>query len=142
MSFIEIVEEEETFELKIGKSTLTLRRFDTEVYRKIEARHTKKQKNFRQGGWIKEVDDFAVNEDLLDYMIVGWKDVKSPITGEDVPCSREMKIKLPSSVKIEIIEACDSDNITGADTEILADLSAEASAKAEKKTAPKPSKSS
>ena len=127
MGFIEIVEEEETFELKRGESTLTLRRFDTEFYRKIENRHTKKQKNFRQGGWIKEVDDFAINEDLLDYMVVGWKDVKSPITGQDVSCTREMKIKLPSSVKLEIIEACDSDNITSA---------------AEKKTAPKPSKSS
>jgi len=128
MGFIEIVEEEETFELKRGESTLTLRRFDSEVYRKIESRHTKKQKNFRQGGWIKEVDDFAVNEDLLDYMIVDWKNVKSPNTHEEVPCIRENKLKLPSSVKVEIIEACDSDSISGKGDE--------------KKTAPKPSKSS
>ena len=113
MSFIEIVEDGETFELEVGGSKLTLRRFDTSLYKEIEKRHTTKQKNYRQGGWIKEVDDFAVNEDLLDYMIVGWENVKSPTTGEDVPCTKEKKNKLPGSVKVRIIEECDVDSITG-----------------------------
>ena len=116
MSFIEIVEAEETFDLEIGESTLTLRRFDSELYKNIEKRHTAKSKNLRQGGWIKEVDEYAVNEDLLDHMIVGWKNVKSPLTGEDVPCTREMKLKLPGSVKVRIIEECDTDSITSGDS--------------------------
>jgi len=112
MGFIEIVEEEETFEYPIGDSTLILRRFDSELYRDIEKRHTKRHKNLRQGGWIDDQDTYAINADLLDYMVTGWKDVKSPTTGEDVPCTREMKLKLPNVVKVEILEACDADSIT------------------------------
>jgi hypothetical protein len=113
MSFIEIVEEQETFEHAVGGSTLVLRRFDSEVYRDIEKRHTKRHKNLRQGGWIEEQDSYAINADLLDYMVVDWKDVRSPSTKEDVPCTRENKLKLPNSVKIEILDACDADSITG-----------------------------
>lgn len=112
MGFIEIVEDGETFELPIGDSILTLRRFDSEVYRKIEKKHTKKEKNYRTGQMIKDVDEYAVNLDLLDYMIIGWKGVRSPVSGEDVPCTKEMKSKLPGAVKIQVTEACDSESIT------------------------------
>lgn len=112
MGFIEIVEEEETFELFMGETKFTLRRFDSETYKDIERKHTKRHKNFRQGGFISEIDDYAVNEDLLDYMIVGWEGVKSPTTGQDVPCTREMKLKLPNTAKVQIVEACDADSIT------------------------------
>ena len=115
MSFIEIIEDQETFEFQIGESTLTLRRFDTSIFKEIEKRYTTKSKNLRQGGWIKEIDEYAVNEDLLDYMIVDWKNIKSPISHEDVACTKEMKNKLPSSVKVQIIEACDVDSITSSD---------------------------
>lgn len=117
MSFIEIIEDQETFELKIGKSTLTLRRFDTDIFKEIEKRHTTRTKNLRQGGWIKEIDEYAVNEDLLDYMIVDWKKIKSPISHEDVPCTKEMKNKLPGSAKVQIIDACDVDSITSGNHE-------------------------
>jgi len=112
MSFIEIVEEQETFEHPVGDSTLILRRFDSEVYRDIEKRHTKRQKNLRQGGWIEEQDSYAINADLLDYMVVDWRYVRSPVLNEDVPCTRENKLKLPNSIKIEILDACDADSIT------------------------------
>ena len=112
MSYIEIIEDSETFDLAIGESSFTLRRFDSQIYRDIEKRHTTRTKNLRQGGWIKEVDDFAVNEDLLDHMIVAWKDIKSPLTGQDVECTKDMKNKLPGSVKVQIIEACDADSIS------------------------------
>lgn len=112
MSFIEIIEDSETFELAIGESSFTLRRFDSQSYKDIEKRHTTRTKNLRQGGWIKEVDDYAVNEDLLDYMIVDWKNIRSPLTGQDVECTKAMKNKLPGSVKVQIIEACDADSIS------------------------------
>ena len=115
MGFIEIVEEGETFELPIGDSILILRRFDSELYRDIEKRHTKRHKNLRQGGWFEEQDTYAINDDLLDYMIVDWKHVKLPTTGEDVPCTRENKLKLPGTVRVTILEACDVDSITSGD---------------------------
>ena len=112
MGFIEIVEKEETFQLKIGESLLTLRRFDSAVYKEIEKEHTTNKKNYRTGVMSKEVDEYAVNLDLLDHMIVGWQHIKSPTTGEDVPCDKKTKGKLPGTVKLKITEACDSDSIT------------------------------
>jgi len=117
MSFIEIIEDQETFELAIGESSFTLRRFDSQIYKEIEKRHTTRTKNFRQGGWIKEVDDYAVNEDLLDYMIIDWKNIKSPLTGQDVECAKVNKNKLPGTVKVQIIEACDADSISSGNQE-------------------------
>ena len=112
MAFVEIVEDKETFELEIGASALTLRRFDSEKYRQIEKKHTKRQKNYRTGEMIKDPDEYAINADLLDYMIIDWKGIKSPTTGEDVPCTKELKLKLPGAVKLKITEACDSESIT------------------------------
>lgn len=112
MTFIEIVEDEESFRLDIGESYFDLRRFDSTIHTQIEKKHTKKKKNMRTGEWMKEVDERAVNNDLLDYMITGWGNIKSPTTREDVPCEKKNKIRLPGSVKIQIIEACDADSIT------------------------------
>ena len=112
MAYIEIVEDQETFELEIGDSRLKLRRFNAEEHKQIEKRHTKKEKNLRSGQWIRDTDDYAVNEDVLDYIILGWEGIKSPVTGEDVPCTKEMKQKLPGSVKLRILDACDADSIS------------------------------
>ena len=113
MAFIEIVESDESFELQIGDSVFTLRRFDSEIYRQIEKKHTKKTKNHRTGIIFSEADDYEVNADLLDYMVLDWGGIKSPLTKADVPCTRENKLKLPGSIKVQIIEACDADSVTG-----------------------------
>jgi len=113
MPFIEIVESEESFELPISDSVLTCRRFDSETYRQIEKKHTKKNKNHRSGVIFSETDDYAVNADLLDYMILDWKGIHSPLTKKEVPCTRENKLKLPGVIKVRIIEACDADSVTG-----------------------------
>ena len=111
MAYIEIVESEESFELVIGDSTITCRRFDSEAYRQIEKKHTKKNKNHRTGVIYTETDDHAINCDLLDYMILSWEGIQSPLTKAEVPCTRENKLKLPGNVKVRIIEACDADSI-------------------------------
>jgi len=113
--YIEIVEEEEKFELPIGESVFELRRFGSDVYRRIEKKHTTKKKNTRTGLFVEEKDEYAINADLLDYMITGWRNIKSPVTGEDVPCEKAVKQKLPGVVKVQIVEACDADSITRED---------------------------
>ena len=112
MAFIEIVEEKEEFRLDIGESFFNLRRFNSEIYKQIEKKHTTRKKNYRTGQWDVDPDDYAINADLLDYMVTGWGGIKSPLTHEDVPCEKANKLKLPGSVKIQITEACDSDCIT------------------------------
>lgn len=113
MSFIEIIESDESFELPIGDSVFTLRRFGSEVYKQVEKKHTKKDKNRRTGVIFTDPDEHAINEDLLDYMILDWQGIKSPTTKADVPCTRENKLKLPGGAKMQIIGACDADSVTG-----------------------------
>jgi hypothetical protein len=107
--FVQLVTEDERFDKHIGDSVFNLRRFDSEVYRKIKQKHTKKY--FRRGQQIVEIDEDAINDDLLDYMIIGWGIVKHPVTGEKTICTRENKLRLPGSVKVELVEACDQDSI-------------------------------
>jgi hypothetical protein len=57
-----------------------------------------------------ETDDKAVNDELLDWLIVDWKNIKNPQTGSDVPCTKENKLKLPSSIKAALIERADSES--------------------------------
>jgi hypothetical protein len=115
--YVTIVEEDEEFEHQIGESIFGLRRFNTEIYRQIRKRHTKAPK-FRRNQMIDQIDEDAINADLLDYMIKWWKKVKSSVTGKDVECTKENKLKLPGSAQVEIIEACDQDGIM---TEIAED---------------------
>jgi hypothetical protein len=110
--YIEIIEESESFELPIGDSVFELRRFGSDVHRLIEKKHTTKKKNPRTGLFMVEKDTYAINADLLDYMITGWENVKAPTTGADVPCEYDIKQQLPGVVKVQIIEACDADSIT------------------------------
>lgn len=109
MSFVTIVAEDESFNLKVGDSVFHLRRFTSAQYRQIEKRHTKKY--WKRGQQVVEVDEDAVNNDILDYIITGWENIKHPKSREDVPCTIENKIALPSNVKIQINEACDAEDI-------------------------------
>lgn len=111
MSYIEIIEPDESFVLVLGKSEFDLRRFDSAKYNEIEKRHTQRIPN-RSGGFTIEVDSAAVNADLLDYMIIGWRKVRSPVTKADIPCTYETKQKLPGGVKLKITQACDAESIT------------------------------
>ena len=109
--FIEIIEADETFEHAFGQSVLTLRRYDADLLRQLEQKHSRRQKNFKTGQWTNEVDTYALTDDLVDHVIIDWKGVRSPTTGREVPCTPENKRRLPTRIKIEILEACDAEAI-------------------------------
>ena len=113
MAFVEIIEDGEQFVKKIEDTEFILRRLSKEAAKRIRKRHTKKTKNFRTGTWEIEADDDAIGEDVIDYCIVGWKNVYSPVTGKPVECTRENKLKLPLNVIEEISSACDVENVSG-----------------------------
>jgi|GEM_PF-1352986 len=131
MSFIEIIEEQETFELKgevpyftdegeqrianFGDSVIICRRFGSEEYRNIRKKYIKRSKD-KQGRpviWVDPEDELRINDDLLDYIIVDWKNVISPTTKKPIPCTRENKLRLPGKVKLAIIQAADAESVTG-----------------------------
>lgn len=109
--FIEIIEPDETFEKIFGESTLVLRRYDAGLLRQLEQKHSRRQKNFRTGQWSAEVDTYALTDDLIDHVIIDWRGVRSPTSGREVPCTSENKRRLPTRIKIEILEACDAEAI-------------------------------
>jgi len=109
--FIEIVTNDERSVMEFGESKITIRRFDSDIYDKIRKRWTtKKGFNRRTGEPQVTVDEKMVNEDLLDYIIVSWENVKHPSTAEDVPCDKDTKNSLPTSIKTRVIEMADSEN--------------------------------
>ena len=112
-NFIEIIEEDESFSKKIGDSTLHGRRISTQKIREIQKRHTKYKRNRQTGLMVPETDEGAVDDDMIDYALTGWENVVSPVTGQPVECTREIKLKLPTTVKTEFIEESLSENISG-----------------------------
>lgn len=103
---ITIVTEDEKNEFAIGSSVIEFRRVDTLTYDNIARKHRTKKGTDRTGRTIHEENTQEINNDVLDYAIIGWRDVRHPITGEAVPCTRENKLKLPSQVKADLIEKC------------------------------------
>lgn len=109
--FIEIVSDDERNVFESGDSKIFYRRFDSEVFYKIQKKWTTKKGIDKRSGMPKmETDDKAVNDELLDWLIVDWKNIKNPQTGSDVPCTKENKLKLPSSIKAALIERADSES--------------------------------
>jgi len=107
--FIEIVTEDERNELKIDDSVIYYRRFDAEKYREIERRHTRQKGRDRTGAPIIDTDNARINDDVLDYLIIDWKDVIHPTTQEKLPCTREWKLRLPTSVRTQILQVSDAE---------------------------------
>ena len=102
--YIEIVTEDEQSTMVIGESKIFYRRFSKDKYEEITQRYTQQTGTDRQGKPTYHTDDQAVNDDLLDYIIVDWENVKHPKTKEDVECSKKNKMALPGNVKLQLID--------------------------------------
>ena len=109
--FIEIVSDDERNLFESGESKIFYRRFDSEVFYRIQKKWTTKKGIDKRTGMPKmETDDKQVNDELLDWLICEWQNIKDPKTGKDVPCTKENKLKLPSSIKTQLIERADAES--------------------------------
>ncbi len=93
---IQIIDPEEAFKLRLEGAVFTLRRLDSATLMAIERRHAHTPSEARRQ---------RINDDVLDYIIRDWKGVFSPLGGEEVPCTRENKLRLPTSIKLKLLEA-------------------------------------
>ncbi|MBI5523876.1 MAG: hypothetical protein HY910_14710 [Desulfarculus sp.] len=91
---IQIIDPEERFTLHLEGAQISLRRLDSASQRAMERRH--------QGAGQRA----AVTDDVLDYVILDWQGVQSPLGGAEVPCTRDNKLRLPSAVKLKVLAAC------------------------------------
>lgn len=99
--FIEIVEEEDivTFKPEGTDTQFKLRIVPDSLKRQWEKDHTAKK--WTRRGREEEFNWGPFADQCLQYSIVSWSGVRR--RGVEVPCSSETKLKLPESIKAEII---------------------------------------
>ena len=112
MAFLTIIEDDQTFEyqpfdLTSGQrmeSVFVLRIVPDSVMKDLRQQYTKPV--WEQHQRIERMDDMAFGRALVDYAIVDWRGIKSARSDDDLPCTPEMKAKLPETVKADIIRLC------------------------------------
>lgn len=90
---IQIIDPEERFEVNLEGAVLVMRRLDSATLAAIERRHAGERAKTQ------------ANEDALDYILLDWRGVKSPLGQAEVPCTRENKLRLPTAVKLKLLAA-------------------------------------
>lgn len=90
----------------------TVRKLSPETHRKIVKAHSKSE--FVRGvGRVERPDTDAITDDLIDYVLVGWRGVL--LKGEPAPCTRELKLQgLDWERKRALLEKAGANEITRA----------------------------
>jgi len=118
MAFIEIIEDGESFEKVFPgyeETSFTLRRCSLSHIREWQKKHTSFVFDKLQKKEVEKVDTDKVDEEALDFCVTGWSGVISPVTGDDIPCTREYKTKLPDLIKVGIMNECNAVSISDRD---------------------------
>ena len=97
---VQIIDPEERFGLEVEGSTFSLRRIDSATMVALERRC--------------RGQEGSLNDEVLDYVLLDWEEVTSPMGGAAVPCTRENKLCLPASVKLKILGAAQGLRAAGA----------------------------
>ncbi|MFZ5586302.1 MAG: hypothetical protein ACOZHQ_10270 [Thermodesulfobacteriota bacterium] len=90
---IQIIDPEESFELGLEGAVIRLRRLDSATQQALERRHAA------------DPDRLGLADDLLDFVILDWEGVTSPLGEAAVPCTRANKLRLPLMVKTRVLAA-------------------------------------
>lgn len=111
MGFIHIVDETDTItwqpESEDGTkldSVLTLQVLSDKQLSDLRKRHNKTA--FKHGQRVEDFDSFGFTNDVVDAAIVGWTGVFRGGTDDPLPCTREVKLRLPERLKIEVVRLC------------------------------------
>jgi len=88
---IQIIDPEERFTLSYQGASFTLRRIDSATLVALERRGDGREA--------------ALNDEILDYILIDWEGVTSPLGASEVPCTRENKLHLPGAVKLKLLGA-------------------------------------
>lgn len=90
---IQIIDPEERFSLEIEGATIHMRRLDSSALLGLE------------GLLGAGTDKSKFNEEVLDYVLVDWEGVTTPLGDVAVPCTRENKLALPAYIKAQVLQA-------------------------------------
>ena len=84
--------EEERFPIHFGKSTVWYRRISAEGMRIILEVSQKENGEFDEEAFIRA---------CIEQCMVGWDNVKNPLTGEDIPFSVDIALKFPRAFLLD-----------------------------------------
>jgi len=99
---IQIIDPQERFSLELEGAKLVLRRIDSETLMALERRV---RGGAGRGGEAGRAERERLNDEVLDYVLLDWQGVSSPLDGSEVPCTAENKRRLPAAVKLKILAA-------------------------------------
>lgn len=88
----------------------TIRRLTLDKHREITKKHTKGPTYRRQ---FETRDDAAIQDDLFDYVLVGWRGVVAK--GEPLPCVWENKALLDVARRIALLDRAGMNELAAAE---------------------------
>jgi hypothetical protein len=111
--FVQIIDTDDAFDWQpinddTGQpydSVFQLRIITDEVDKDLRKRRTKSVLDRKKHQMVDKLDEAAYVGDLLEHAIVGWSGIKGT-KGNDVPCTPDMKTRLPERWKTEILRMC------------------------------------
>lgn len=112
MGFLKIIEDDETFEYAPVDPTTGVRMDTVFTLRLVpdeklkDWRRTLTVRTFENHNPVTRVDEMQFAAHLVDYAIVSWSGLRSARDDKELPCTAEMKAKLPETVKADIIRMC------------------------------------
>jgi hypothetical protein len=86
------------------------RRLSREAMDEINRRHQKIDMRRGRTPYIPDDKRVEVNKDIWDHIILGWDGVVG-VDGQPVPCTRDIKYKLPGRTMTELLELADSEEL-------------------------------
>lgn len=111
---IQIIDPEERFTLELEGARLVLRRIDSASLMALERRLGGTPGRREEPGGTRRD---RLNDEVLDYVLLDWQGVTSPLDGSEVPCTAENKRRLPAAVKLKILAAAQRPWIGGEGSE-------------------------
>lgn len=114
MAFVKILDDDVPFEWRPTdeetatqlESAFQLRVVPDEVDREIRKRHTRPTWDKKQRRMVDKLDDALYVADVIDFAIVGWTNVQSARSGQALPCTSDLKARLPEKWKAEVLRLC------------------------------------
>jgi hypothetical protein len=101
MGYLTIISEKIKKPVKFEDSVIYIRPVGVVKHQEFVKQATKRERS--RDGWVETRDNDLLFQLVIDYMIVDWENVKDPVTGENVPCTKENKLMLPDTVLSDLM---------------------------------------
>ncbi len=112
--FIKIVDTDDAFDWtpvneengKAYDSSFQLKIVTDDDDKALRKKHTHQVFDKKQRRMVDKLDEASYIIEVLEVAIVGWKGITSATTGAELPCTNDLKGRLPEKWKADILRLC------------------------------------